>query len=150
MTPNIFVNHQFSYSMFTSFLLAAALGLNPNNKVISPGLGSRVVVRTQAFLVDSKPGQYFVEAFYNTKDNIPGEKINDVRVSPKKLFLRDSKAKRVLLSISTSTLNPGPLWICIMESPKEQVSSSSSSQLTVLTRSCYQRILQKRKTQFLR
>ena len=71
MTPNIFVNHQFSYSMFTSFLLAAALGLNPNNKVISPGLGSRVVVRTQAFLVDSKPGQYFVEAFYNTKDNIP-------------------------------------------------------------------------------
>ncbi|MDB4338204.1 hypothetical protein N9997_02550, partial [Synechococcus sp. AH-603-L18] len=124
--------------MFTSFLLAAALGLNPNNKVISPGLGSRVVVRTQAFLVDSKPGQYLVDAFYNAKGNVPGEKIEGVRVSPRKLFLRDSKAKRVLLSISTSTLKPGPLWICIMESPKGKV-SSSSSQLTVLTRSCYQR-----------
>ena len=43
-------------AMFSSFLLAAALGLNPNNKVISPGLGTRVVVRTQAFLVDSEPG----------------------------------------------------------------------------------------------
>ena len=135
--------------MFSSFLLAAALGLNPSNKVISPGLGSRVVVRTQAFLVDSEPGQYLVEAFYNTDKNVPGEKIEDIRVSPRKLFLRDSKAKRVLLSISTSTLKPGPLWICIMESPKEKA-SSSSSQLTVLTRSCYQRILQARKTLFLR
>ena len=130
--------------MFTSFLLAAALGLNPNNKVISPGLGSRVVVRTQAFLVDSKPGQYLVDAFYNAKGNVPGEKIEGVRVSPRELFLRDSKAKRVLLSISTSTLKAGPLWICIMESPKGKV-SSSSSQLTVLTRSCYQRILRMRK-----
>ncbi|WP_322765102.1 hypothetical protein [Cyanobium usitatum] len=130
--------------MITSFLLAAALGLNPNNKVISPGLGSRVVVRTQAFLVDSKPGQYLVDAFYNAKGNVPGEKIEGVRVSPRELFLRDSKAKRVLLSISTSTLKAGPLWICIMESPKGKV-SSSSSQLTVLTRSCYQRILRMRK-----
>ena len=131
--------------MFSSFLLAAALGLNPNNKVISPGLGSRVVVRTQAFLADSKPGQYLVEAFYNTTGNVPGEKIQDVRVSPRMLFLRDNKAKRVLLSISTSTLKAGPLWICIMESPKGKVSSSASSQLTVLTRSCYQRILRLRK-----
>ena len=136
--------------MFSSFLLAAALGLNPNNKVISPGLGSRVVVRTQAFLVDSKPGQYFVEAFYNTDKNVPGKKIEDVRVSPKKLFLRDSKAKRVLLSIPTSTLKAGPLWICIVESPKGKVSSSSSSQLTVLTRSCYQRILRTRKVRSAR
>lgn len=136
--------------MFSSFLLAAALGLNPNNKVISPGLGSRVVVRTQAFLVDSKPGQYFVEAFYNTEGNIPGEKIQDVRISPRKLFLRDSKAKRVLLSIPTSTLKAGPLWICIVESPKGKVSSSSSSQLTVLTRSCYQRILRTRKVRSAR
>ena len=132
--------------MITSFLLAAALGLNPNNKVISPGLGSRVVVRTQAFLVDSKPCQYLVDAFYNAKGNVPGEKIEGVRVSPRELFLRDSKAKRVLLSISTSTLKAGPLWICIMESPKGKV-SSSSSQLTVLTRSCYQRILRMRKVQ---
>ncbi|MEJ6585109.1 MAG: hypothetical protein QNL17_03450 [Synechococcus sp. ChSW.bin.154] len=136
--------------MFSSFLLAAALGLNPNNKVISPGLGSRVVVRTQAFLIDSKPGQYFVEAFYNTEGNIPGEKIQDVRISPRKLFLRDSKAKRVLLSIPTSTLKAGPLWICIVESPKGKVSSSSSSQLTVLTRSCYQRILRTRKVRSAR
>jgi len=136
--------------MFSSFLLAAALGLNPNNKVISPGLGSRVVVRTQAFLVDSKPGQYFVEAFYNTEGNIPGEKIQDVRISPRKLFLRDNKAKRVLLSIPTSTLKAGPLWICIVESPKGKVSSSSSSQLTVLTRSCYQRILRTRKVRSAR
>ena len=133
--------------MITSFLLAAALGLNPNNKVISPGLGSRVVVRTQAFLVDSKPGQYLVDAFYNAKGNVPGEKIEGVRVSPRELFLRDSKAKRVLLSISTSTLKAGPLWICIMESPEGKVSSSASSQLTVLTRSCYQRILRMRKVQ---
>lgn len=136
--------------MFSSFLLAAALGLNPNNKVISPGLGSRVVVRTQAFLVDSKPGQYFVEAFYNTEGNVPGEKIQDVRISPRKLFLRDNKAKRVLLSIPTSTLKAGPLWICIVESPKGKVSSSSSSQLTVLTRSCYQRILRTRKVRSAR
>ena len=136
--------------MFSSFLLAAALGLNPNNKVISPGLGSRVVVRTKAFLVDSKPGQYFVEAFYNTEGNVPGEKIQDVRISPRKLFLRDNKAKRVLLSIPTSTLKAGPLWICIVESPKGKVSSSSSSQLTVLTRSCYQRILRTRKVRSAR
>ena len=136
--------------MFSSFLLAAALGLNPNNKVISPGLGSRVVVRTQAFLVDSKPGQYFVEAFYNTEGNVPGEKIKDVRISRRKLFLRDNKAKRVLLSIPTSTLKAGPLWICIVESPKGKVSSSSSSQLTVLTRSCYQRILRTRKVRSAR
>lgn len=138
-------------SMFSSFLLAAALGLNPNNKVISPGLGTRVVVRTQAFLVDSEPGEYNVEAFVNTDGNVPGEKIENVRVSPPKLFLRDNKARRVLLSIPTASLTPGPLWICITENPSnKRAKLSSGGQLTVLTRSCYQRILQLRKPTFLR
>ena len=137
--------------MFSSFLLAAALGLNPNNKIISPGLGTRVVVRTQAFLVDSEPGEYKVEAFLNTDNNVPGEKIENVHVSPPKLFLRDNKARRVLLSIPTASLTPGPLWICITEnSSNKRVKTSSGGQLTVLTRSCYQRILQLRKPTFLR
>tara|TARA_B100000497_G_scaffold127175_1_gene168099 strand:- start:1449 stop:1859 length:411 start_codon:yes stop_codon:yes gene_type:complete len=131
--------------MFFSFLLAASLGLDTNNKVISPGLGSRVVVRTLAFLVNSEPGLYSVEAFYNAEGDVPGEKIKDVRVSPRKLFLRDQQPRRVLLSISTSTLKAGPLWICIMQDSKGKEASGSSSQLTVLTRSCYQRILRPRK-----
>lgn len=131
--------------MFFSFLLAASLGLDTNNKVISPGLGSRVVVRTLAFLVNSEPGLYNVEAFYNAEGDVPGEKIKDVRVSPRKLFLRDQQPRRVLLSISTSTLKAGPLWICIMQDSKGKEASGSSSQLTVLTRSCYQRILRPRK-----
>tara|TARA_B100001939_G_scaffold238151_1_gene205547 strand:- start:705 stop:1154 length:450 start_codon:yes stop_codon:yes gene_type:complete len=137
-------------AMFSSFLLAAALGLNPNNKVISPGLGTRVVVRTQAFLVDSEPGEFKVEAFHNADGDVPGEKIENVRVSPPKLFLRDNKARRVLLSIPTVSLAPGPLWICITEGPsKKKAKRSSAGQLTVLTRSCYQRILQTRKPIFL-
>ena len=135
--------------MFSSFLLAAALGLNPNNKVISPGLGTRVVVRTQAFLVDSEPGEFSVEAFLNADGDVPGEKIENVRVSPPKLFLRDNKARRVILSIPTASLAPGPLWICITESPSKKKASSLAGQLTVLTRSCYQRILQTRKPIFL-
>ena len=137
--------------MFSSFLLAAALGLNPNNKVISPGLGTRVVVRTQAFLVDSEPGEFIVEAFHNADGDVPGEKIENVRVIPPKLFLRDNKARRVLLSIPTASLTPGPLWICITENPSnKRAKLSSGGQLTVLTRSCYQRILQLRKPTFLR
>ena len=136
--------------MFSSFLLAAALGLNPNNKVISPGLGTRVVVRTLAFLVDSEPGEYRVNAFVNADGDVPGEKIENVRVSPPKLFLRDNKARRVLLSIPTVSLAPGPLWICITEGPsKKKAKRSSPGQLIVLTRSCYQRILQMRKPIFL-
>jgi len=137
--------------MFSPILLAAALGLNPNNKVISPGLGSRVVVRTQAFLAGSEPGQYRVEAFLNADGNVPGEQIKNVRVTPPKLFLRDNKARRVLLSIPTASLTPGPLWICITETPTEKgAKPSSGAQLTLLTRSCYQRILQLRKPTFLR
>ena len=137
--------------MFLPLFFAAALGLNPSNKLISPGLGSKVVVRTAAFLAGSSPGQYRVEAFTNAKGNVPGELIENVRVAPRTLFLRDNTAKKVTLSIPTSSLKPGPLWICITENPKENKSSTSSgSQLTVLTRSCYQRILQSRKPIFLR
>ncbi len=137
--------------MLSTLFFAAALGLSPNNKVIYPGLGSRVVVRTQAYLVDSKPGEYLVDAFKNAEGDIPGEKIQDVRVSPPKLFLRDNRARRVLLSIPTSSLKPGPLWICIREKgTQKNPASSSGSQLTVLTRSCYQRILRERRWNFLR
>lgn len=134
--------------MFLPLFFAAALGLSPTNKFISPGLGSNVVVRTAAFLAGSSPGEYRVEAFTNAKGNVPGELIENVRVGPRTLFLRDNTAKNVILSIPTSSLNPGPLWICITENPKEN--TSSGSQLTVLTRSCYQRILQSRKPLFRR
>ena len=137
--------------MLLTLFFAAALGLNPNNKIITPGLGSRAVVRTQAYLVNSEPGEYLVDAYKNAEGNVPGEKIEGVRVNPPKLFLRDSRARRVLLSIPTSSLNPGPLWICIAENDTRKNSRpSSGSQLTVLTRSCYQRILRARKSSFLR
>ena len=41
-------------------LLAAALSLNPNAKNVSPGLGSRIVIRTEALLGSSDPGEYEV------------------------------------------------------------------------------------------
>ena len=137
--------------MLSTLFFAAALGLNPNNKLITPGLGTRAVVRTQAYLVNSEPGEYLVGAYKNAEGDVPGEKIEGVRVNPPKLFLRDSRARRVVLSIPTSSLKPGPLWICITENNARKKSrSSSGSQLTVLTRSCYQRILRARRSSFLR
>ena len=131
--------------MIFPFLLAAALGLNPDHKNVSPGLGSRVVIRTQAFLAGSNPGEFSINAYKNIEGkNIPGDKIDNVRISPAKLFLRDNVAKRVVVTIPVSDLKPGPLWICITDKPGKN-SSSSGSRVTLLTRSCYQRILQKRK-----
>lgn len=136
--------------MIFHFILAAALGLNPDNKTVSPGLGSRVIIRTQAFLAGSNPGEYKIDLYKNINGkNIPGEKIEDVSISPKKLILRDNKAKRVLITFPVSNLQPGPLWICITDNPKKN-SSGSGSRLTLLTRSCYQRILQERKPLLLR
>ena len=130
--------------MIFPFLLAAALGLNPDQKNVSPGLGSRVVIRTQAFLAGSNPGEFSIDAYKNVEGkNIPGDKIEDVRISPTKLILRDNVAKRVLVTIPVFNLQPGPLWICITDKPGQN--SSSGSRVTLLTRSCYQRILQKRK-----
>ena len=134
--------------MISSFLLAAALGLNPDYKTVSPGLGSRIVIKTQAFLAGSKPGQFIVEAYKNVEGkNVPGEIIQDVRVNPKNLNLRDNTAKRVVVSIPTSSLQPGRLWICITDKPRKN-SSASGSRVTLLTRSCYQRILESRKSMF--
>ena len=67
-------------------LLAASLSLNPNTKNVSPGLGSRIVIRTQALLGSSEPGEYEVGAFKNKEDGVlsPGEKIDNVRVTPSK------------------------------------------------------------------
>ena len=142
------------FSMIFSTLLAAALGLNLNNKVIYPGIGKNVVVRTQAFLAGSDPGEFSVEVFLNTENDVPGDKIDDVRVNPTSLILRDNQSRPVIISIPTTSLDPGPLWICIMEKPKEKETdsgtASGSGRLTVLTRSCYQRILQSRKPLFLR
>lgn len=130
--------------MIFPFLLAAALGLNPDQKNVSPGLGSRVVIRTQAFLAGSNPGEFSIDAYKNVEGkNIPGDKIEDVRISPANLILRDNVAKRVLVTIPVSNLQPGPLWICITDKPGKN--SSSGSRVTLLTRSCYQRILQTRK-----
>jgi len=131
--------------MIFPFLLAAALGLNPDHKNVSPGLGSRVVIRTQVFLAGSNPGEFSIDAYKNIEGkNIPGDKIENVRISPAKLFLRDNVAKRVVVTIPVSDLQPGPLWICITDKPGKN-SSASGSRVTLLTRSCYQRILQKRK-----
>ena len=131
--------------MIFPFLLAAALGLNPDHKNVSPGLGSRVVIRTQAFLAGSNPGEFSINAYKNIEGkNIPGDKIENVRISPAKLFLRDNVAKRVVVTIPVTNLQPGPLWICITDKPGKNP-SASGSRVTLLTRSCYQRILQKRK-----
>ena len=66
-----------------------------------------------------------MEAFLNADGDVPGEKIENVRVSPPKLFLRDNKGV-VLLSIPTASLTPGPLWICITETPSKKKAKLSS------------------------
>ena len=39
------------------------------------------------------------------RENIPGDKIENVRISPAKLFLRDNVAKRVVVTIPVSDLS---------------------------------------------
>lgn len=131
-------------------LLAAALSLNPNAKNVSPGLGSRIVIRTEALLGSSDPGEYEVGAFRNNeKKNVPGKEINDVKITPSKLFLREGRKRNVVISIPSDSLQPGPLWICLSEKPKpkkESVVPISGPQFNIYVRSCYQRILQPRKS----
>ena len=134
--------------MIIPTLLAAALGFNLQNKVITPGLGKNVVVRTNAYLADGKPGKYTLQVFTNKEDNTPGALLTDIRVSPSNLFLRDNKPRPVTISFPTSSLKPGALWICIMEAEDKKKRAASGSSVTVLTRSCYQRILQLRKPLF--
>ena len=129
-------------------LLAASLSLNPNAKNISPGLGSRIVIRTQAALGNSEPGEYEVAAFKNKEAALsPGKKIENVKVTPSKLFLRKDRPRNVVLSIPSSSLKPGPLWICLTEKPKpnkQSVIPVSGPRFNILVRTCYQRVLQPR------
>lgn len=129
-------------------LLAASLSLNPNAKNVSPGLGSRIVIRTQAALGNSEPGEYEVAAFKNKEAALsPGKKIENVRVTPSKLFLRKDRPRNVVLSIPSSSLKPGPLWICLTEKPKpnkQSVIPVSGPRFNILVRTCYQRVLQPR------
>ena len=131
--------------MLIPALMAAALSL-PSNKVVKPGLGNRVVIRTQAVLGGSQPGQYEVKAYKNSEKDTPGELIENIRIRPKTIFLRDNDVKRLTLSIDSSDLEPGPLWICIAEAQDSSGSllGRSRGQLQIRTQSCYQRILQKR------
>ena len=131
--------------MLIPALIAAALSL-PTNKIIKPGLGNRVVIRTQAVLGGSQSGQYEVKAYKNSDKDTPGELIENIRIRPRKLFLRDNEARRLTLSIDSTALDPGPLWICISEAQDSSgaLLGRSAAQLQIRTQSCYQRILQKR------
>ena len=132
-------------------LLAASLSLNPDTKDVSPGLGSRIVIRTQALLGSSEPGEYEVGAFKNKKDGVlsPGEKIDNVKVTPSKLFLRAGRPRNVVLSIPSGTLKPGPLWICLTEKPNANKTTAlpvAGPRFNLLVRTCYQRVLKPRKS----
>ena len=132
-------------------LLAASLSLNPNTKNVSPGLGSRIVIRTQALLGNSEPGEYEVGAYKNKEGDglSPGKKIENVRVSPSKLFLREGRPRNVVLSIPSDSLKPGPLWICLTEKPKSNKKSAlpvTGPRFNLLVRTCYQRVLKPRKS----
>ena len=131
-------------------LLAASLSLNPNAKNVSPGLGSRIVIRTQAALGNSEPGEYEVAAFKNKEAALsPGKRIDNVKVTPSKLFLRKDRPRNVVLSIPSDSLSPGPLWICLTEKPKPNKKLAipvSGPRFNVLVRTCYQRVLQPRKS----
>ena len=132
-------------------LLAASLSLNPNTKNVSPGLGSRIVIRTQALLGNSEPGEYEVGAYKNKEGDglSPGKKIDNVRVSPSKLFLREGRPRNVVLSIPSDSLKPGPLWVCLTEKPKPDKKSAlpdTGPRFNLLVRTCYQRVFQPRKS----
>lgn len=133
-------------------LLAASLNLNPNTKNISPGIGSRIVVRTQAVLGSSDPGEYEVGAFKNKEGTLsPGDKINGVKITPSRLFIKEGRSRNVVLSIPSDLLKPGPFWICLTEKPnpeKKSFISDSGARFNVLVRSCYQRVYQPRKSLF--
>ena len=127
-------------------LMGAALFLPMDQKVVTPGFGKRVVVKTQASLTQNEePGEFQVRVFKNNEGGAPGEPIENVRIMPKTLFVREESPTRVTLSIDSRGLEPGPLWICITE--KEQSPSRFSSvgaRLRVRTQSCYQRTLRTR------
>ena len=129
------------------FLFAAALMLPIEQKTVSPGFGKRIVIKTQAILTgNEKPGEFQVRVFKNNEGNAPGDLVENVRISPRSLYLREKQTARLTLSIDSTGLDPGPLWICITEKePTNSVfTSSGGGQLRVRTQSCYQRILRMR------
>ena len=130
--------------MIFSFILAAALQLDMDNKVVKPRFGKRIVVQTAALLGGSKPGAYEVTAHSNTDQNTPGDVIPDLRVRPKRIQLRDAQARKVTLSIDSDSVQPGIIWLCIAEQPGSGgLLQKSGANLQILTRSCYQRIVEK-------
>ena len=128
----------------SSLILAAALSL-PQNKVIAPSFGGRVVVRSQAHLTSSEdPGPFQISVFKSNESGAPGEPVENVRISPRTIYLRDNKPTRVTLSISSAGLESGPLWICISEKQQKPslLNRGGGQQLLVRTQSCYQRLLE--------
>ena len=127
-------------------LMGAALFLPMDQKIVKPGFGKRVVIKTQASLTQNEePGEFQIRVFKNNEGGAPGDSVKNVRIMPNTLFLREENPTRVTLSIDSRGLESGPLWICITE--KEHSPSRFSSvgaRLRVRTQSCYQRILQTR------
>lgn len=135
------------YLVMLPFFFAAALMLPMEQKTVTPGFGKRVVIKTQATLTGKeKPGEFQVRVFKNNAGNAPGQPVENVRITPRVLYLREKTATRLTLSIDSAGLKPGPLWICITEKePTASVfSPSGGGQLRVRTQSCYQRILRTR------
>lgn len=130
--------------MIFPFLLAAALQLDMDNKVVKPRLGNRIAIQTAALLGGSKPGAYEVTAHLNTNKNTPGEVIPGLRVRPKRIQLRDAQARKVTLSIDADSVQAGVIWLCIAEKQSSgSLLQKSGASLQILTRSCYQRIVEK-------
>ena len=130
--------------MIFPFLLAAALQLDMDNKVVKPRFGKRIVIQTAALLGGSKPGAYEVTAHSNTDGNVPGEVLDTLRVRPKRIQLRDAQARKVTLSIDSNAVQAGVIWLCIAAKPESgSLIQKSGANLQILTRSCYQRIVEK-------
>ena len=127
----------------SAFLLAAALSL-PQNKVIKPAFGGRIIVRSEAHLTSSEdPGPFEIRVFKSNESGAPGEVVKNVRISPRSLYLRAKKPTRVTVSIGSSGLETGPLWICISEKQqKPSFLNRGDGRLLVRTQSCYQRLLE--------
>ena len=124
-------------------VMAAALMLPMDQKTVTPGFGKRVVIKTQALLTNNEdPGEFEVRVFKNNEGGAPGEPVENVRIMPKNLYLREKNPTRLTLSIDSRGLEPGPLWLCITSKESSpSVFSSVGAQLQVRTQSCYQRIL---------
>jgi len=131
--------------MTPGILLAAALVLDMKNKVVAPGVGGRIVIQTQALQAGSDQGAYQIKIFENDKEKKgPGKLVEDVRVRPSTVFLRDNKPRRVTLSIRADAIKEDTIWLCISEKEKpSSIFRSGSATLNITTQSCYQRLVRK-------